>query len=170
MQKQKESQADAPDVREPSFQLAWDGLESNYLLLNGGLVSGFKWLFITCTLMVRHITYFLHCLCSSPCEPETERAWMLVEGVFPRGISSAGTHDEYGTTAFGDVSRCSNVKLYLVISGCLDARYSIFLGIWMRSSMAALTTMTRRVYDRRVGFPVTRPPSRAHSRKSARRG
>lgn len=95
MQKQKGSQADAPDVLEPSFELAWDGLESNYLLLNGGLASGFKWLFTTCTPW-HALTYVLRCLYSSPCGPEAERAWVLVEGVFLRGISSAGTHDEYG--------------------------------------------------------------------------
>lgn len=100
MRKQKGAQGDTtPDVLKPSFKLACDGLESNYVLSIGGLGSRFKWFFNIYTPWYA-LAYVLRCLCSSPCGFETERAWALVEELFPRAMRlhgpSAGIHDEYG--------------------------------------------------------------------------
>jgi hypothetical protein len=100
LQKPKETQDDAtPDVFKLSFKLACDGLESSRVLLKESVASRFKWLFNTYTQWYA-LAYVLRCLCSSPCGFETERAWALVEELFPRGISlhgqSARIHDEYG--------------------------------------------------------------------------
>jgi len=65
----------------------------------GGLGSRFKWFFNIYTPWYA-LAYVLRCLCSSPCGFETERAWALVEELFPRAMRlhgpSAGIHDEYG--------------------------------------------------------------------------
>ena len=99
-QKQKGAQQEdaTPDILKPSFKLACDGLESNYVLLKKGLASRFKWFFSMYTQWYA-LAYVLRCLCSSPCGFETERAWVLVEELFPCGLSlhdhSAGSDDEF---------------------------------------------------------------------------
>ncbi|KAK4947622.1 hypothetical protein LTR10_013568 [Elasticomyces elasticus] len=100
MHKQTRAQDDTtPDVLKPSFKLACDGLESNYVLSKGGPASRFKWFFNIYTPWYA-LAYVLRCLCSSPCGFETERAWALVEELFPRVMRlhghSTGVHDEYG--------------------------------------------------------------------------
>ncbi|KIV83881.1 hypothetical protein PV11_05869 [Exophiala sideris] len=100
MRKQKRAQDDTtPDVLKPSFTLACDGLESNYVLSKGGSASRFKWFFNIYTPWYA-LAYVLRCLCSSPCGFETEHAWALVEELFPRAMKlhghSVGSHDEYG--------------------------------------------------------------------------
>ncbi|KAK5189844.1 hypothetical protein LTR96_009616 [Exophiala xenobiotica] len=108
MRKQQKGAQDdtTPDVLRPSFKLACDGLESSYatyVLSKGGLAtSRFKWFFNIYTPWYA-LAYVLRCLCSSSqCGFETERAWALVEELFPRAMSlhgpSAGNGilDEYG--------------------------------------------------------------------------
>ncbi len=88
MYKQKEVQeADAtPDVLKLSFKLACDNLESSHMLLKEGLASRFIWLFSMYTQWYA-LAYVLRCLCSNPGPRglEADRAWALVEGLFPRG-------------------------------------------------------------------------------------
>ncbi|THC89879.1 hypothetical protein EYZ11_010667 [Aspergillus tanneri] len=116
MRKRKGLQGDATDVLKPSFRLACEVLESNYILLKEGLSLGFKWLFTTYTQWYA-LAYVLRCLCSSPCGPEAERAWALVEEVFPHEMSvdgySAGTHDEYG---HGSIWKCLALLRYQALS------------------------------------------------------
>lgn len=100
IQKQKKTQNNAtPDMCKLSFKLACDGLESSYVLLKKGLASRFKWFFNTYTQWYA-LAYVLRCLCSSPYEFETDRAWALVEALFPREIThhghSRGLDDVYG--------------------------------------------------------------------------
>ncbi len=104
MREQKEAQEDAtPDVLKLSFKLACDTLESSHVLLKEGLASRFTWLFNMYTQWYA-LAYVLRCLCSSPSPRgfEADRAWALVEGLFPRGPSLQGhpaaatVHDEHG--------------------------------------------------------------------------
>ncbi|KAI9826474.1 MAG: hypothetical protein M1819_007367 [Sarea resinae] len=125
-QKQKGAQDDAiPDKLKPSFKLACDGLESNYVSLKEGVASRFKWFFNMYTQWYA-LAYVLRCLCSSPCGVETERAWTLVEELFPRGMSlhghSAGLDDEYG---HGSISRCLNLLRFQALSLRQQAQLSM---------------------------------------------
>lgn len=103
MSKQKEAQNDdaTPDVLKLSFKLACDCLESSHVLLKEGLASRFTWLFSMYTQWYA-LAYVLRCLCSNPSPRgfEADRAWALVEGLFPRGPSLQGhpaaVHDEHG--------------------------------------------------------------------------
>ncbi|GAD93522.1 conserved hypothetical protein [Paecilomyces variotii No. 5] len=124
--KQKGTREDStPDVLKPSFKLACESLESNYLLLKEGLASRFKWFFNIYTPWYT-LAYVLRCLCSSPCGFETERAWVLVEELFPRGMNfhghSAGIHDEYGNSS---IWRCLNVLRYKALSSRQQAQLSV---------------------------------------------
>jgi hypothetical protein len=108
IQKQKGAQDDATsDVLKLSFKLACDGLESSYILLGEGFASRFKWFFNMYTPWYA-LAYVLRSLCSSrPSGFEAERAWALVEELFPRGMSLhshlEGPDDEYG---YGSIWRC----------------------------------------------------------------
>lgn len=100
LRKQNGAQNNAtPDVLNFSFKLACDGLESSHVLLKEGLAWRFKWFFNMYTQWYA-LAYVLRCLCSSPCGPEADRAWALVEGLFPRGTNHQGhpaaIHDEHG--------------------------------------------------------------------------
>lgn len=104
MQKQNEAQNEAQndtisDVIKASFKLACDALESHSVLLKEGLASKFRWFFTMYTQWYA-LAYVLRCLCSSPCGFATERAWALVEELYPRRKSShdhsPGLDDEYG--------------------------------------------------------------------------
>ncbi|KAJ9500871.1 hypothetical protein H2202_003429 [Exophiala xenobiotica] len=103
MRKQQKGAQDdtTPDVLRPSFKLACDGLESSYathVLSKGGLAtSRFKCFFNIYTPWYA-LAYVLRCLCSSssPCGFETERAWALVEELFPRAMSLHGPSAENG--------------------------------------------------------------------------
>lgn len=106
MKNQNKGQDNAtPDIRKLSFKLACDGLESSRVLLKEGLASRFKWFFNMYTQWYA-LAYILRCLPSSPCSSEADRAWTLVEELFPREkilhSLSAGTHDEQGR---GSISR-----------------------------------------------------------------
>ncbi|OJJ45977.1 hypothetical protein ASPZODRAFT_142614 [Penicilliopsis zonata CBS 506.65] len=96
-----------PDVLKLSFNLACDGLESSRVLLKDGLASRFKWFFSMYTQWYA-LAYVLRCLCTSPGGSETDRAWALVEEMFPQGlrvnVSSEGMHDDHG----GSIWRCLN--------------------------------------------------------------
>lgn len=107
MQKHKERNHDATlDVLKLSFKLAVDGLESSRVLLKGGLASRFTWFFKMYTQWYA-LAYILRCLSSSPESIDADRAWNLVEEMFPRGISSHEFSDnddsEYGR---GSIWRC----------------------------------------------------------------
>lgn len=117
MRQQKGAQEDTfPDVLKPSFKLACDGLESNNMLLKGGVAFGFKWFFNMYTPWYA-LAYVLRCLCSSPSGFETERAWALVDDYRPRVMSlhghGAGIHDKYGQ---GSIWRCLNLLLHQALS------------------------------------------------------
>lgn len=95
IRKKKDAQHDAiSDVHKQSFKLACDALESSRVLLKEGITSGsgFQWFFKMYTQWYA-LAYVLRCLCSSPRGPETERAWRLVEELFPLGMN---LDDEYG--------------------------------------------------------------------------
>ncbi|GAM35336.1 hypothetical protein TCE0_017f03597 [Talaromyces pinophilus] len=95
MRKKKDAQDDAiSDVHKQSFKLACDALECSRVLLKEGMTSGsgFQWFFKMYTQWYA-LAYVLRCLCSSPRGPETERAWRLVEELFPLGMNF---DDEYG--------------------------------------------------------------------------
>lgn len=128
MRKQKEGQDDTtPDVLKLSFKLACDGLESNYVLLKEGLASRFRWFFNMYTQWYA-LAYVLRCLCSSsiPGGFETERAWALVEELFPRRMSlhdhSGGMNDEY---AHGGIWGCLNQLRYQALSLRQHAQLSV---------------------------------------------
>ncbi|OIW32632.1 hypothetical protein CONLIGDRAFT_593940 [Coniochaeta ligniaria NRRL 30616] len=105
MRKQKEAQDNyaTPDVLKLSFKLACDALESSHVLLKEGLASRFTWLFSMYTQWYA-LAYVLRCLCSSPSPRgfEVDRAWALVEGLFPRRPTlqghpaTAAVHDDFG--------------------------------------------------------------------------
>ncbi|KAL1865589.1 hypothetical protein VTK73DRAFT_5197 [Phialemonium thermophilum] len=104
MRKEKQVQDDDAtlDVLKLSFKLACDCLESSHVLLKEGLASRFTWLFSMYTQWYA-LTYVLRCLCSSPSPRgfEADRAWTLVEGLFPRGPGlqghpAAAVNDEHG--------------------------------------------------------------------------
>ncbi|KAJ5605528.1 hypothetical protein N7510_008309 [Penicillium lagena] len=100
MRKQNEAQNDAtPDVLRLSFKLACDGLESSHVLLKEGLAWRFKWFFSMYTQWYA-LAYVLRCLRNSPCGFKADRAWALVEGLFPRGTNHQGhpvaSPDEHG--------------------------------------------------------------------------
>ncbi|CAG8945320.1 unnamed protein product [Penicillium salamii] len=86
MQKEEGTQDDTADILKPSFQLACDSLESTSILRTDGLTLGFKWLFTT-YVPYYALAYVLRCLNNNPCGPNTDRAWNLVEKVFPRGLN-----------------------------------------------------------------------------------
>ncbi|KAH8692077.1 hypothetical protein BGW36DRAFT_303394 [Talaromyces proteolyticus] len=126
MQKQKEGQGGATsDVLKLSFKLACDGLESNYVLLKEGLASRFKWFFSMYTQWYA-LAYVLRCLCSNPRGFRTERAWTLVEELFPRGMSphghSAGLDAEYG---HGSIWKCLNLLRFQALSLRQNAQLSV---------------------------------------------
>ncbi|EED22597.1 conserved hypothetical protein [Talaromyces stipitatus ATCC 10500] len=128
MRKQKEGQEDAtPDVLKLSFKLACDGLESSYVLLKEDLASRFRWFFNMYTQWYA-LAYVLRCLCSSsiPGGFETERAWALVEELFPRRMSlhdhSAGMHDDY---TYGGIWGCLNQLRYQALSLRQHAQLSV---------------------------------------------
>ena len=126
MQKQKGAQDDAtPGVLKPSFKLACDGLESNYVSLKEGLASRFKWFFNMYTQWYA-LAYVLRCLCSNPCGFETERAWALVDELFPRAMSlyshSAGFDDESGNHS---IWRCLNMLRCQALSSRQHAQLSV---------------------------------------------
>lgn len=110
------AQEDAnPAVLNPSFNMACEGLENNSALMKDGLSSRFKWFFSIYTPWYA-LAYVLRCLCSSPCGLGTERAWVLVEELFPRGYShgnSAGLHNDYGNNS---IWKCLNVLRYKALS------------------------------------------------------
>ncbi|KAL1881043.1 hypothetical protein Plec18167_003585 [Paecilomyces lecythidis] len=135
MAKRKGAQEDSiPDVLKPSFKLACEGLESNYVLLKEGLASRFKWFFNIYTPWYT-LAYVLRCLCSNPCGFGTERAWVLVEELFPRGMSfhshSAGMHDEYGHS---NIWKCLNLLRYKALSARQHAQLSANVEIHPSSS------------------------------------
>ncbi|KAJ5291647.1 hypothetical protein N7478_000898 [Penicillium angulare] len=82
-----------------TFALACDALESSHVLLND-LASKFNWFFSMYTQWYA-LTYVMRCLCSSSNHGrlETERAWFLVEELFPHELnfqaSSVGDQGEY---------------------------------------------------------------------------
>ena len=126
MRKQKGSQDDAtPDVLKPSFKLACDALESNYVLLKEDLASRFRWFFNMYTQWYA-LAYVLRCLCSNPSGFETERAWTLVEELFPREMSldghSAGIHDEHGHAS---IWRCLDLLRHRALSMRQHAQLSV---------------------------------------------
>lgn len=107
MQKQTEEQGHATtDVLKLSFKLACDALESSRALLKGDLASRFRW-FFNMYIQWYALAYVLRCLSNLPCSLEADRAWALVEELFPRKMTlhglSAGTHDEHGR---GSIWRC----------------------------------------------------------------
>lgn len=100
MRKQRGPRADpSGDVRKPSFKLACETLENYRKSLKGNSASKFKW-FLSMYTQWYALGYVLRCLCYSPLGPEAERAWTLVDELFPRRSSSdgssAGAHDEHG--------------------------------------------------------------------------
>ena len=126
MQKQKGSRSGAtPDVLNPSFKLACDALESNYILLKGDFASKFKWFFTMYTQWYA-IAYVLRCLCNNPCGVEAERAWALVEELFPGGPTlhnhTAGTDDEYDHAS---IWKCLNILRYQALSSRQQAQLSV---------------------------------------------
>jgi hypothetical protein len=86
LQKQAQSSTSTPDVLKGSFKLACDALESSRVLLKGGLSSRFEWFFSMYTQWYA-LAYVLRCLRSSPSGLEVDRAWDLVEGLFPHGTN-----------------------------------------------------------------------------------
>lgn len=95
MRNQKDTQDDAiSDVNKESFKLACDTLECSRVLLKEDMTSrsGLQWFFKMYTQWYA-LAYVLRCLCGSPQGPGTERAWTLVEELFPRGMNF---DDEYG--------------------------------------------------------------------------
>ena len=82
------------DIHKKSFELACDTLESSRVLLRKGTTSGsgFQWFFKMYTQWYA-LAYVLRCLCGSPHGPGSQRAWTLVEDLFPHQLS---LDDEYG--------------------------------------------------------------------------
>ncbi|KAI9040650.1 Zn(II)2Cys6 transcription factor [Aspergillus affinis] len=72
----------------PSFRLACESMESNSLL-KSSFSDGFRWLFTTYTPWYA-LAYVLRCLCSCPSGTDTERAWKLIDAVFPVTMSLDG--------------------------------------------------------------------------------
>lgn len=95
------------------------------MLLKEGLASRFKWFFNIYTPWYA-LAYVLRCLCSNPCGFGTERACVLVEELFPRGMSfhghSTGIHDEYGHSS---IWRCLNLLRYKALSSRQHAQLSV---------------------------------------------
>ncbi|OQU97892.1 Fungal specific transcription factor domain-containing protein isoform 2 [Cladophialophora immunda] len=114
-----------PDVLRSSFKLACEGLESNYALLKEDVASRFKWFFNLYTPWYA-LTYVLRCLGGNPRGVNTERAWTLVDELFPRAMSlhghSAGIQDEYG---HGRIWR----RLNLIRRQALSHRPHVQLGV-----------------------------------------
>lgn len=104
MRKRNGSDDDTADVLRSSFALACDSLESCFVLLKGGLSLGFKWLFTTYTPWYA-LAYVLRCLSNNPCGPNTERAWTLVEGVFPQELNLPGL-SETKENGHGSIWKC----------------------------------------------------------------
>ncbi|KAK1144544.1 hypothetical protein N8T08_005417 [Aspergillus melleus] len=73
----------------PSFRLACESMESNSLLLKSSFSDGFRWLFRTYTPWYA-LAYVLRCLCSCPSGTDAERAWALIDAVFPVAMSLDG--------------------------------------------------------------------------------
>ncbi|OQD86763.1 hypothetical protein PENANT_c007G11380 [Penicillium antarcticum] len=108
LQKQNDFQAteSKTETLKPSFKLACDSMECNYILLNNEFSLGFKWLFTTYTPWYA-LAYVLRCLCNNPCGPNTKRAWALVEGVLPHELSLSGFSAEtQGETGHGSIWKC----------------------------------------------------------------
>lgn len=100
MRKQKGTRDNATsDVLKPSFKLACETLESNYVLMKEGLASSFRWFFTMYTQWYA-LAYVLRCLCGKPFGFETERAWTLIEELFPCEMRLdghlAGINDDHG--------------------------------------------------------------------------
>jgi hypothetical protein len=125
LQKRKEEQDDTPPhVLKPSFKLACDGLESSHVLLKEGLASRFKWLF-NMHAQWYALAYVLRCLCSGPYGGQADRAWVLVEDLFPRGMNlhshSTDTSDEYS----GSISTCLSLLRYKALMSRQHAQLSV---------------------------------------------
>jgi hypothetical protein len=126
MRKPKRAQDDAtPDVLMPSFKLACETLESYYVSLKDGLTSSFKWFFNMYTQWYA-LAYVLRCLCDRPFGCDTERAWTLVEELFPRGMRldshSAGIRDDHGPAS---ILRCLNLLRARALSLRQHAQLSV---------------------------------------------
>ncbi|OAL21793.1 hypothetical protein AYO22_07735 [Fonsecaea multimorphosa] len=125
--RQQQGAPDDPtsDVLRSSFKLACDGLEITYVLLKEGLASRFKWFFNLYTPWYA-LAYVLRCLCGNPCGVQTERAWTLIDELFPRAMSlhshSMGTQDDYG---HGRIWR----RLNLMRHQALSLRRQVQLGV-----------------------------------------
>jgi hypothetical protein len=121
LQKQEGVQDDTTDVLRPSFKLACDGLESSFILLKGGLSLGFKWLFTTYTPWYA-LAYVLRCLSNNPCEQNTERAWALVEGIFPQELSLNDVSETREEDGHGSIWKCLALLRYQAQSSRISQR------------------------------------------------
>lgn len=98
MQKQKQNRTqdkEASEALKRTFTLACDVLKSSHVLLKGDLASKFNWFFSMYTQWYA-LTYVLRCLCSSSSGLETDRAWILVEELFP-GFHASPDEFEHGS-------------------------------------------------------------------------
>jgi len=116
-----------PDVLQPSFKLACETLECNHVLLKEGLASSFTWFFNMYTQWYA-LAYVLRCLCNSPSGLGTERAWTLVEGLFPREMKFDGQLGE-GVHGVKDHAHDS-------IWRCLDLLRSQALSLRQRAQLS----------------------------------
>lgn len=127
MRQQKGTKDDAaPDVLQPSFQLACDGLESSRGLLMGDFASRFRWLFRLYTPWYA-LAYILRCLCTKPCGAEAERAWALVDELYPVAMGLHGQWegsqgDRYG---HGSIWRCLDLLRRQAISARQHAQLHV---------------------------------------------
>lgn len=120
IQKRGGPQDDTADVLRSSFVLACDSLESSFALLKGGLSLGFKWLFTTYTPWYA-LAYVLRCLSNNSCGPNTERAWVLVEGVFPQELNLSGLSDTK-ENGHGSIWKCLALLKYQALSSRASQR------------------------------------------------
>ncbi|CAG7949172.1 unnamed protein product [Penicillium olsonii] len=118
MQEKEDAGDEIAEVSRPSFKLACDGLESSSILLTGEISLGFKWLFTTYVPWYA-LAYVLRCLSNSPCGPNTDRAWDLIDKVFPRelNLNELSTPEEDG---YSSIWKC----LALLRNQALSSRNS----------------------------------------------
>ena len=99
LQKQQAQNDTTPDVLKLSFKLACDALDCSRVLLQDCSASKFKWFFNMYTQWYA-LAYVLRCLRSSPVGPEADRAWALIDGLFPHEADyqgdSVAIQDEHG--------------------------------------------------------------------------